>query len=155
MTDIYDLKNIFFGFIYSYKYFIIIFSLVFIIFYYLLLNKFFKKAEIIVEKKEFEVKKEVIENGELKNRLIELERDIKTLPREIFYNEILNILKGFTYKNFNDENIYTFTLKEIKENYNLEYFYILKESYFHQFDESLEDNIETRKHIIEETKKVL
>lgn len=153
MTDINDIKTIIFWFIYSYKYLILFIFILFIVFYYYLLTKYFKKENL--KEKTIEKKEEIIEENELKNKLLELENDINILPREIFYDEILNILKDLTYKNFKDENIYTSTLKELKENYNLEYYYIFKEAYFHQFNENLEDNYDIRKNIIEETKKVL
>jgi hypothetical protein len=121
----------------------------------LILEKFFKKEEVIqIKELPIEDKKSI--KDKFYEELEMIEKNIDSYSKEEFYELILNTLKEILYNNYYDKSIYKMTLKEIKLNFNPFYFDLIKEVYIKKFnDELIDDNIESRKNIIEKTKEVL
>ena len=142
--DIYDIKTIFFWFIYSLDYFIIIFIIVFFIWFYFLLNYF-----LYLPRKE-NFKKEIIVNDEdlMWRRLKYIQDNIANFSKEVFYREFSLFIKTLIFNVYKDKSIFFMTLDEIEKKYKSKYIEIFKEVYFLEFDKSKEDNINIRNNLL-------
>jgi len=142
MTDIYDIKTFLFWFIYSFDYLFIVWTVFFLVFFYFLLNHFFG-----IDYK-LSVKTKSISNDEIKKRFDYLVRNVENFDREIFYREVSLFLKILINKKFGDNRVFFMTLDEIQKTFKNPYNDILKEVYFLEFNDKLEDNLKLRKEIL-------
>lgn len=147
MTDIFDIKILFFSFLSSLDYVVIIFIIVFLILFYLLLSYFFFwKPQVI------KIQTEHISDEKVKQRLEYLVANVNNFSRDIFYREVGLFLRMLMSRQTEERWIFFMTLSEIEKNFKSKYFSLLKEVYYLEFNHNLEDSFEVRKNILEKIK---
>lgn len=142
MRDIYDIKMITFWFLYSTEYTCIVFWIVFLICFYLLVEYFFWFQYHMSKKIE------TIWDESLKKIFAYLRENRESIPRNIFYREVSLFIKMLVYKETKDKSIFFMTLSEIEKNIQNKYNALLKELYYLEFNEKIEDTSEIRKNIL-------
>lgn len=146
MTDIFDIKTFIFWFLYSFDYFFIFWVVVFLVIFYLILYYFFDRKPVV------NINTEAIENEKIRKRLEYLIENIDNFSKNIFYREVGLFLRLLIYKKTQDRQIFFMTLQEIQKNFKNEYYTLLQEVYYLEFNKNLEDNFEKRKKILEKIK---
>lgn len=146
MTDIFDIKTFIFWFLYSGDYFFIFWVVIFFIFFYIILHYFFDRKSFV------DINTEAIENEKIRKRLEYLIENIDSFSRNIFYREVGIFLRLLIYKKTQDRQIFFMTLQEIQKKIKDEYYILLQEVYYLEFNKNLEDNFEIRKKILEKIK---
>lgn len=142
MTDIFDIKTFLFWFIYSIDYLFIIWVVIFFILFYFLVKYFFSIDNQLIKKVEN------ITDKWVKDRFDYLVKNIEKLSREIFYREVSLFIKILIYKKFKDKSIFFMTLSEIEKNFKNSHNEILKEVYFLEFNDKLDDSVKLRREIL-------
>ncbi len=146
MTDIFDIKILLFSFLSSLDYIVVISIIVFLIFFYLLLHYFF------LAKPSIKIQIEYIDDDKIKQRLEYLVKNVDIFSREIFYREVGLFLKMLISQKYGDKKVFFMTLSEIEKFFKSQYFPLLKEVYYLEFNHNLEDSFEVRKNILEKIK---
>lgn len=144
MTDIYDIKILVFWWITSTDHIILAVIFIFLFLFFILLGVYFFQNE---PKKVIQQETPV---DDLVKRKQFIKENIEDFSRSIFYREVGILLRFLVLRKYKNYEIFTLTLEELLKKYPSKYDGLIKEVYFLEFNDSLEESIKKRKQIVEQ-----
>lgn len=144
MTDIYDIKILVFWWITSTDHMILVVIFIFLFLFFILLGVYFFQNE---PKKVIQQETPV---DDLVKRKQFIKENIEDFSRSIFYREVGILLRFLVLRKYKNYEIFTLTLEELLKKYPSKYDGLIKEVYFLEFNDSLEESIKKRKQIVEQ-----